>query len=367
MSKRIHMYTLEDVASHSNASSCWISRAGKVYDVSGFLNDHPGGDDLILNHAGKDVGDAMRNEDEHMHSESAYEMLEEYLIGRIGAEESIVREDWEATDDFHPDDTDSARDYEKNQFLDLRKPLFMQMWNANFSKSYYLQQVHQPRHLPEPARLFGPDILEMATRTVWYVVPIFWAPIAIYLFLRSVFQFTGPLPGFFSNPTLPLSQLSRVPTDSFVKTGLCFLAGNIIWTMLEYGMHRFLFHIDDYLPDKPAFLTLHFLMHGIHHYLPMDRLRLVMPPTLFTALQFPFTQLAYVIFPVSVSNGIISGAFTFYVLYDCMHYALHHTRLPQYMKDMKKYHLAHHYKNFELGFGVTSKIWDVVFNTVLKV
>ena len=42
------------------------------------------------------------------------------------------------------------------------------------------------------------------------------------------------------------------------------------------------------------------------------------------------------------------------VLYDCMHYALHHTTLPKYMKDMKKYHLAHHYKNFELGFGVTS-------------
>jgi sterol desaturase/sphingolipid hydroxylase (fatty acid hydroxylase superfamily) len=33
---------------------------------------------------------------------------------------------------------------------------------------------------------------------------------------------------------------------------------------------------------------------------------------------------------------------------------LHHTKLPQYMRDMKKYHLAHHYKNFELGFGVTS-------------
>lgn len=41
------------------------------------------------------------------------------------------------------------------------------------------------------------------------------------------------------------------------------------------------------------------------------------------------------------------------VLYDCMHYALHHTKLPQYMKEMKKYHLAHHYKNFDLGFGVT--------------
>lgn len=34
---------------------------------------------------------------------------------------------------------------------------------------------------------------------------------------------------------------------------------------------------------------------------------------------------------------------------------LHHTKLPAYMREMKKYHLAHHYKNFELGFGVTSE------------
>ena len=38
------------------------------------------------------------------------------------------------------------------------------------------------------------------------------------------------------------------------------------------------------------------------------------------------------------------------------HYnSLHHTRLPDYVREQKKYHLAHHYKNFELGFGVTSE------------
>ena len=64
--------------------------------------------------------------------------------------------------------------------------------------------------------------------------------------------------------------------------------------------------------------------------------------------------------------------------------SLHHTKLPSYMKEMKKYHLAHHYKNFDLGFGVTSehhflsfsvnnnpssagKVWDIVFNTILPV
>ena len=42
------------------------------------------------------------------------------------------------------------------------------------------------------------------------------------------------------------------------------------------------------------------------------------------------------------------------VLYDCTHYALHHTKLPKYWTELKKYHLAHHYKNFDLAFGVTS-------------
>jgi len=116
-------------------------------------------------------------------------------------------------------------------------------------------------------------------------------------------------------------------------------------------MHRFLFHIDEHLPDHPAALTLHFLLHGIHHYIPvrpsassssscarlltpplhqqMDRLRLVMPPTLFALLQYPFTQLAHALFPNWMANGIIAGSFAFYVAYDVMHYALHHTKLPE--------------------------------------
>ncbi|KAF7761528.1 hypothetical protein Agabi119p4_9520 [Agaricus bisporus var. burnettii] len=366
VSKRVKIYTREDVQAHATGLSCWVSRKGKVYDITQFLPDHPGGDDVIEEYAGKDIDEIMQDKLSHEHSDSAYAMLDEYVIGRLGVEDSIVRDDWEA-DDFHPEDTDSAKDFEKNEFLDLRKPLLRQVWETNFSKAYYLQQVHQPRHLPYSARLFGPDILEMFTVTKWYVVPMFWGPITAYLLLRSLFQFTGPLPTFFENPALPLSYISTVPVASYFQVAACFLIGNIIWTILEYTMHRFLFHIDSLLPDTPTFITLHFLMHGIHHYMPMDQLRLVMPPLLFFTLQLPFTQLAYVLFPVAMANGIISGSFTFYILYDCMHYGLHHTKLPAYMREMKKYHLAHHYKNFELGFGVTSKIWDVLFNTILPV
>ncbi len=35
-------------------------------------------------------------------------------------------------------------------------------------------------------------------------------------------------------------------------------------------------------------------------------------------------------------------------------FRVHHTNLPEYLKEMKKYHLGHHYKSYDLGFGVTS-------------
>jgi len=353
------IFTAEDVESHRSPQSCWVTLGRNVYDVTSFLSDHPGGDDLVLNYAGKDIRDIMQDSVQHIHSESAYDILKDLQVGLIGNSESTCNDETVIDEHYKPEYTSEEKDYERNQFLDLKRPLIMQVWNANFSKNFYLQQVHQPRYLPEPARLFGPSYLEMLTRTSWYVVPLFWGPITIYLFRQSLLQQAS-----ISSIT---GEMDYYSTNAIFNTILCFLTGNVIWTILEYTLHRFLFHVDEYLPDRPFFLMLHFLLHGIHHYLPMDRLRLVMPPTLFGALQFPFTRLAYALFPPWMANGIIAGAFAFYMLYDCMHYALHHTKMPQYMKEMKIYHMAHHFKNYELGFGVTSKFWDWVFSTQLRV
>lgn len=82
------------------------------------------------------------------------------------------------------------------------------------------------------------------------------------------------------------------------------------------------------LPDNRVGITLHFLLHGIHHYLPMDKYRLVMPPTLFVVLAAPFWQLAHTIFfydwyaAVAVYCGGVFG----YICYDLTHYFLHHRR-----------------------------------------
>jgi 4-hydroxysphinganine ceramide fatty acyl 2-hydroxylase len=131
-------------------------------------------------------------------------------------------------------------------------------------------------------------------------------------------------------------------------------------------------------------ITLHFLLHGIHHYLPMDKYRLVMPPTMFVVLAAPFWKLAHTVFfynwyaAVAVYCGGIFG----YICYDLTHYFLHHRRyvhcslsttatnihsLPSYYQSLKKYHLQHHFADYQNGFGVTSRFWDRIFGTELSV
>jgi 4-hydroxysphinganine ceramide fatty acyl 2-hydroxylase len=77
--------------------------------------------------------------------------------------------------------------------------------------------------------------------------------------------------------------------------------------------------------------------------------------------------LVFALFPYYYACSAFAGGFLGYVLYDCTHYFLHHAKLPPYFHKLKKYHLEHHYKNYELGFGVTSWHWDKVFGTYLEI
>jgi 4-hydroxysphinganine ceramide fatty acyl 2-hydroxylase len=92
-------------------------------------------------------------------------------------------------------------------------------------------------------------------------------------------------------------------------------------------------------------------------------MRLVFPPFLgyqiFCALVMMPVR-AYC--PEVYQNPILGGFVIGYTLYDMIHYFIHHsTPKDGYMKSMKVYHMQHHYKNGQQGFGVSSKFWDYVF------
>ncbi|BCR86747.1 fatty acid alpha-hydroxylase [Aspergillus chevalieri] len=355
--------TQAEVESHDNAKSCYVTIGSKVYDVTSFVDDHPGGGDLILEYAGKDVGEIMGDVVSHEHSEAAYEILDDSLVGFLGTDsttkasangaasaEEQARAVYESTGMATEEDlsveTDIVQDYQKHKFLDLNKPLLMQLWTSGFSKQFYLEQIHRPRHYKggESAPLFG-NFLEPLSKTAWYVVPIIWLPCIAY----------GTTVGF--------SGMSSVSAAAGY-----WVFGLFFWTLIEYVMHRFLFHIDTLLPDNRVGITLHFLLHGIHHYLPMDKYRLVMPPTLFVLLAAPFWKFAHAVIFYDWHAAVLAycGGVFGYVCYDMTHYFLHHRNLPSYYKQLKKYHLQHHFADFDNGFGVTSRFWDVVFGTELE-
>ena len=54
-------YTRSDVSVHKKSNDCWIVVEGKVYDVSGWLDKHPGGKRIIRHYAGEDATVSMRS------------------------------------------------------------------------------------------------------------------------------------------------------------------------------------------------------------------------------------------------------------------------------------------------------------------
>jgi 4-hydroxysphinganine ceramide fatty acyl 2-hydroxylase len=90
--RSLRIFSLEDLVLQRKQGQCWIVRKGRVYNVTEFVNDHPGGDDLITQFAGMDIANAMEDENEHLHSESAYAILEEYLVGKLGNDTVTVSE-----------------------------------------------------------------------------------------------------------------------------------------------------------------------------------------------------------------------------------------------------------------------------------
>ena len=72
-----------ELSEHKSRNSCWLAVHGKVYDVTSFLEDHPGGAGLLIKNAGRDATSAY----ESIHNPDLIEetLSEEALIGEVDA------------------------------------------------------------------------------------------------------------------------------------------------------------------------------------------------------------------------------------------------------------------------------------------
>ncbi|KAA8519318.1 hypothetical protein F0562_013574 [Nyssa sinensis] len=234
--------------------------------------------------------------------------------------------------------------------VDLNKPLVFQVGHLGEA---YQEWVHQPIASKEGPRFFESDFWEVEslyvirifkrqkflTCTVWWVIPLIWLPVVCWCISMSIRM----------GHTLP-------------QIALMVVSGIFVWTLLEYTLHRFLFHIKtkSYWGN-----TMHYLIHGCHHKHPMDGLRLVFPPAATAVLCVPFWNLIKLVSTPSITPALFGGGLLGYVMYDVTHYYLHHGQpKSEVPRNLKKYHLNHHFRIQNKGFGITSSLWDKVFGTL---
>ncbi|XP_006856406.2 cytochrome b5, partial [Amborella trichopoda] len=75
------------VSLHNNNKDCWVIIDNKVYDVTSYLDDHPGGDDVLLAVTGKDAKEEFEDAG---HSADARKLMDEYFIGEVDLSETLA-------------------------------------------------------------------------------------------------------------------------------------------------------------------------------------------------------------------------------------------------------------------------------------
>ena len=194
------------------------------------------------------------------------------------------------------------------------------------------------------ARLFKNQYLEYMTKTHPLVI---WG---IYV----------PLMGFM------LYFSYSVLAFSIIQISLTFLTGMFFWSLFEYAIHRYVFH---FFAESERARKIVYVIHGNHHEYPRDKERLFMPPVpslLLSSTVFSLMYLVGYLFGVSAYVFAFFPGFVLgYLIYGTMHFAIHAWTPPfKWMKPLWRNHHLHHYKNVELGFGVSSTLWDHVFGTM---
>ncbi|HTD98316.1 MAG TPA: sterol desaturase family protein [Mucilaginibacter sp.] len=192
----------------------------------------------------------------------------------------------------------------------------------------------------ESVRMFKNDLLEALSK-VHFTVPLFiFVPVILFCLYKAFF-------------------VVHIPALTFIEL---FVVSVFVWSLVEYIMHRFVFHYAP--PDKPWAQRMHFIFHGVHHDYPSDAKRLVLPPSVSIPLATIFYFLFNAILPTNYIFGFFPGFILGYLFYDISHYAIHHFNFKGALwKKIKQHHMLHHYQDPDKGYGVSSPFWDKVFRS----
>ncbi len=138
---------------------------------------------------------------------------------------------------------------------------------------------------------------------------------------------------------------------------LGLVVGVILWTLLEYAIHRFVFH--------RRILGAHTAKEHLLHHAKVDyfahwsiKVAIAIPVLLV------IMGLASMIVGVALGTSVPLGVLLGYGYYEVLHRRIH-VRAPRnaYGRWARRHHLLHHFGKSDMNHGVTTPIWDVAFGT----
>ena len=172
------------------------------------------------------------------------------------------------------------------------------------------------------------------------------------------------IPFYFYTPLALGLGVSAMMSEarSFASILLLCLTGVVTWGLIEYWLHRLVFHFDAQSEKGREFV---YAMHLSHHAHPKGlddlfaSLRLSLPLALcYCLLAWALTGSWQAM--VYLFIGLMAGYFS----YEFLHYqAHHHTPRLRLLRYLKKYHMLHHHQTSALRFGVSSPVFDYLFGT----
>ncbi len=173
-----------------------------------------------------------------------------------------------------------------------------------------------------------------------------WMPVAFYL--PIIFLISGLALHYH-----PHSYLSIV---------LSLIAGIFSWTLVEYVLHRFIFHLTKI---KQPWRDLASGLHLAHHRSSQTNDLILAPPI--SSLGFgSVLYLLFWLFSQSAATAALleSGLLLGYLGYEWVHYMAHRYHPKFFLwRYLKSYHLKHHFLDPAKSYGVTSPLWDALFQT----
>ncbi len=156
-----------------------------------------------------------------------------------------------------------------------------------------------------------------------------------------------------------LTGLTSLPV-----TAAMFPVGWVTWQLMEYFIHKKLFHWEG---NSPFTRRLHDILHGYHHKYPDDDSRLVMP----LGASLPMAALIggglYFFHAPAFTIPFFTGLLFSYLWYDFIHWSTHNRKpLTEWGRIQRAHHMAHHFAVPDKNFGISYRWIDTVMGSLKK-